>query len=106
MERKHDFPLETKTVTVRELTVGEVVRILDGDLALPEGIVWLDHMLEGPIDSALIMHCTGMRADDLEALYPKEAQSVADKVGELNPFFARVLGKLRAKLLELQRSAS
>jgi len=104
MERVHDVKVGKYAVRARELNVAEIVGIVDGTTKLPEGILWLDHMLEGPIDSSLILYCTDISLEDLAKVFPDEAQALADKVGELNPFFVRLLGKIRAKAEELTQS--
>lgn len=106
MERTHSMTVGKRAVSVRELTVAEVVGIVEGTADMPEGILWLDHMLTGPIDSALTLFCTDLEQEELKIMYPDEAQAVADKVGEMNPFFVRLLGKIRAKAEELTQSAS
>jgi len=106
MERTHSLTVGKRAVSVSELTVAEVVGIVEGTADMPEGILWLDHMLTGPIDSALTLYCTDLELEELKSMYPDEVQTVADKVGEMNPFFVRLLGKIRAKAEELTRSAS
>ena len=105
MERTHDITIGKRAAKIRELNISEIVGIVEGSTTLPEGILWLDHMLEGPIDSALILYCTDLEHEELKNMYPDQAQAVADKVGELNPFFVRLLGKIRAKAEELTQSA-
>lgn len=106
MERTQSLKVGKRAVSVRELTVADVVGIVEGTADMPEGILWLDHMLTGPIDSTLTLYCTDLGQEELINMYPDEVQTVADKVGEMNPFFVRLLGKIRAKAEELTRSAS
>ena len=82
-------------VTMREMTVQEVIDLLEGRLK-PKQDAGMDAILTGNIASEVLSICTDAELSELRKLTPTQLQEVADSVAELNPFFVRLLENLTA----------
>ncbi len=90
-----------REVTVRELTMGQVITLLRAaDEAEP---ISVDLLLDLPVAGAIIIAATGLTIKDLENATPTEAQKLLDEVVKLNPHYAAAAKKLKA---EMQRMLS
>lgn len=82
-------------VAMREMTVQEVIDLLEGRLQ-PEQDAAIDTILTGNIGSEVLSICTDAKLSELRKLTPTQLQEAADDVAELNPFFVRLLENLTA----------
>jgi hypothetical protein len=78
-----------KPVTVRELTVEQILFLIDGGKAVPG-----KNMALGDLETFLA-YCTDITLDDLKQLAPSEIKAVYDDFREVNAVFfemARAVG--------------
>lgn len=77
-------------VTVRELSVGQLMEFIEGRTTPQVGVDTLLVLSEHAVPAALVYKATNLSDELCAALTPRQLARVADKVHEMNPFFARL----------------
>jgi len=89
-----------REVTVRELTLGQVITLLrSADEAAP---ISVDLLLDLPGAGAVMMAATGLSEKELEAATPSDAATLLAEVTRLNPHYAAAANRLKEEMEKLR----
>lgn len=93
-----------REVTVRELTLGNVISLLrSADEVEP---ISVDLLLDLPGAAAVICAATGLTMDDLDRGTPTEVTALLAEVEQLNPHYAAAARRLKKEMERLQKMMS